>query len=141
MNIPSARKAFTLVELLATIAIMAVLIVAALPYVADYTSWARTTAEERDAQVVAGAIARWIAVGATVTNWSGTTLNTASNKWTGTIHAGKIITDLATTGTTVGTSGFRSLFLAPNTSFTAIGARIKIGFTSKTNYTVTARSH
>ena len=61
-------RGFTLVELLATITIMAVLIVAALPYVADYTSWARTTSEERDAQVVAGAIARWIATSGPIGN-------------------------------------------------------------------------
>jgi len=47
------RAGFTLVELLAVIAIMAVLIVAALPYTASYTLWAQATAEQRDAQVVA----------------------------------------------------------------------------------------
>jgi type II secretory pathway pseudopilin PulG len=49
---------------------MAVLVVAALPYVADYTSWAQATAQDRDAQVVAGAIARYIAVGGSTTGWT-----------------------------------------------------------------------
>jgi len=140
-------KGFTLVELLATIAIMAVLIVAALPYVADYTAWARSTSQSRDAQVVAGAIARWIAVGGDTTavgtphpslyDWRNTKLTGA---WTSGSKAAHILADL-TTGWTVIPNGTRDPFMAPNTSWTALGRNIKIGFTSKTNYTVNGRTH
>lgn len=151
MKTYSSLKAFTLVELLATIAIMAVLVVAALPYVADYTSWARATSQNRDAQVVAGAIARWIAVGGATTTsglasdtalvgkaWTGAVFDKAA--WTSGSSGAKIITCLST-GWTVVPGGARDPFLSPNTSFTAMGARIKILFTSSRSYTVTGRSH
>jgi prepilin-type N-terminal cleavage/methylation domain-containing protein len=53
------RGGFTLVELLATIAIMAVLIVAALPYVADYTEWARQTIQQQNLLVLNDALTRY----------------------------------------------------------------------------------
>lgn len=150
MKISHANKGFTLIELLATIAIMAVLIVAALPYVADYTSWARSTAEIQDAQVVSGAIARWIAVGGNVTglstgadrgwlnlaDWRGCTYGTT---FRGAHRAANIIRDLVA-GWTVVPTGNKDPFLAPNTSYTVLGSRIKIAFTSSRNYTVTGRS-
>jgi prepilin-type N-terminal cleavage/methylation domain-containing protein len=136
MKKTSSKKGFTLVELLATIAIMAVLIVAALPYVADYTSWARATAQDRDAQVVAGAIARWIAVGGTTTTWQGAKLNQGG--WTSGAKATAVITSLVA-GTTVGTT--KDPFLAPNTSWTVLSRNIKIAFTSARDYTVTGRTN
>ena len=152
MKMTSERKAFTLVELLATIAIMAVLIVAALPYVADYTSWARATSEERDAQVVAGAIARWIATGGPTTgavagigSWIAPK-STFGSPFTSIHGPGIIINSLVagwTAGGTgnVGSSGIKSPYLAPNTSITALGRRIFIAFTNASSYTVTGRSH
>jgi prepilin-type N-terminal cleavage/methylation domain-containing protein len=125
------KQGFTLVELLATIAIMAVLVVAALPYVADYTSWAQATAEDRDAQVVAGAMARWIAVGGTTTSWS--------SKLTGSTTGGKAIITALVSGTTVG--GSKDPFLAPNTDSSALMKRIRIGFTSNKDWTVCGRTN
>jgi prepilin-type N-terminal cleavage/methylation domain-containing protein len=139
MKMSYRSKGFTLVELLATIAIMAVLIVAALPYVADYTTWARSTSQKRDSQVVAGAIARWIAVGGSVSGWSIARFNGPS-AWTNGTKAAVIIQRLVA-GWTVVPGGSRDPFLAPNTSFTAMGARIKIGFTSSRSYTVAGRSN
>ncbi len=139
-------KGFTLVELLATIAIMAVLIVAALPYVADYTSWARETSQRRDAQVVAGAIARWIAVGGDTTgagspasehDWRGATLDEAWADEDG--NAAGIILDLVD-GWTVVPDGSKDPFLAPNTSWAVLGRNVKILFDDSRNYTVTART-
>lgn len=143
MKMYRSSKGFTLVELLATIAIMAVLIVAALPYVADYTSWARATSQKRDAQVVAGAISRWIAVGgstgAAAPAGAWTSARFGPSAWTNGTAGAKVIRSLVT-GWTVVPGGARDPFLAPNTSFTVMGTRIKIGFTSIRNYTVTARS-
>ena len=154
MKFSHRRKGFTLVELLATIAIMAVLIVAALPYVADYTRWARATSELRDAQVVQGAISRWVAVGADVTHLGGTysTNNMPSDSdwrgakfnyakaWTSASKPSKIIMDLVHGWTVVPNSGNRDPFLAPNTAYTALGLRIKIGFTDSRHWTVAGRS-
>ena len=159
-----SSKAFTLVELLAVIAIMAVLIVAALPYVANYTLWAQATAEQRDAQVVAGAIARWIAIGADTTAGTTTTPcptgNSAynwqrgagvapgkigySSVWTnGSVPAG-VIEDLVRGWTVITTSmgpyGNRDPFISPSTSFTQLGKRIKIAFTDTRHWTVTGRT-
>lgn len=53
------KKGFTLLELLATIAIMAVLIAAILPFVANYTAWAKRTTANRSALIVADAINRY----------------------------------------------------------------------------------
>jgi prepilin-type N-terminal cleavage/methylation domain-containing protein len=156
----SSNGAFTLVELLAVIAIMAVLIVAALPYVANYTLWAQATAEQRDAQVVAGAMARWIALGADTTagsssnptgastyNWSkpvaGGRINYTSSWTNGSVPAG-VIEDLVQGWTVITTNqgawGNRDPFISPATSFTALGKRIKIAFTDTRHWTVTGRS-
>ena len=153
MKIYTGNRGFTLIELLATIAIMAVLIVAALPYVADYTSWARATSEARDAQVVAGAIARWIAVGGGTGSsqltgalsgfaWTNAVFADGNSVrgFTGSTGSAKIIKCLYT-GWTVVPGGNRDPFLAPNTSYTQLGQRIKIIFTSSRNYTVAPRSH
>jgi prepilin-type N-terminal cleavage/methylation domain-containing protein len=164
MNISFSRKGFTLVELLAVIAIMAVLIVAALPYTANYTLWAQATAEQRDAQVVAGSIARWIAIGADTTGGTGTpggfcpTGNSQYNwgravasgrlaypsAWTnGSVPAG-IIEDLVTGWTVITTSsgpyGNRDPFISPSTSFTQLGKRIMIAYTDSRHWTVTGRT-
>src|ERR1035438_9885912 len=56
------KKGFTLLELLATIAIMAVLIAAVLPFISNYTSWARTTQAHRSALLAADAINRYNAL-------------------------------------------------------------------------------
>jgi prepilin-type N-terminal cleavage/methylation domain-containing protein len=56
------KNGFTLLELLATIAIMAVLIAAVLPFVSDYTSWAKRTQANRSALLVADAINRYNAL-------------------------------------------------------------------------------
>lgn len=125
------NKGFTLVELLATIAIMAVLVVAALPYVADYTTWARATAEDRDAQVVAGAMARYIAVGGDTDTWS--------SSFSGSTTGGQAIITALVSGTTVG--GSRDPFLAPNTDSATLMKRIKIGFTNEKSWTVAGRSN
>ena len=53
------KKGFTLLELLATIAIMAVLIAAVLPFVSNYTTWAKNTQAKRSALIVADAINRY----------------------------------------------------------------------------------
>jgi len=141
MKLPHSKvKGFTLVELLATIAIMAVLIVAALPYVADYTSWARSTSQKRDAQVVAGAIARWIAVGGSTTSWVTAApkfadLTTNSTTW----KAAVIINDMIS-GWTVVPDGSKDPFLAPNTSWTVLARNIKVAFTTSRNYTIAGRT-
>jgi prepilin-type N-terminal cleavage/methylation domain-containing protein len=131
----TSKKGFTLVELLATIAIMAVLVVAALPYVADYTSWAQATAQDRDAQVVAGAIARYIAVGASTTDWNG------SATLTGSTAGGQAIIEDLVTGYDVDKDGTAEPFLAPNTDAASLMKRIRIGFTSATNWTVCGRTN
>jgi prepilin-type N-terminal cleavage/methylation domain-containing protein len=141
----TSRKGFTLVELLAVIAIMAVLIVAALPYVASYTTWAMATSQERDAQVVAGAISRWIAVGGDTNhtngghNWAGAAVGDATTSST-TWHAYTIISDLAKGWTVVPNSGNRDPFIAPNTAWTVLAQHIRIGFVSSRNWTVTGRT-
>ncbi len=163
MNNFQTRRGFTLVELLAVIAIMAVLIVAALPYVANYTMWAQATAEQRDAQVVASAIARWIALGADTTAGSTTGANiyssgpTSAYNWAKPVAGGRInypgswtnasvpagvIEDLVKGWTVVTTAPnpTRDPFIAPSTSFTALGKRIKIAFTDVRHWTVTGRS-
>jgi type IV pilus assembly protein PilA len=53
------KKGFTLLELLATIAIMAVLVAAVLPFVSNYTSWAKKTQAQRSALLIADAINRY----------------------------------------------------------------------------------
>ena len=133
MTNTSRKAGFTLVELLATIAIMAVLIVAALPYVADYTSWARATAQDRDAQVVASAIARWIAVGGDTAAWDGATRG-------GDTTATAIIDDLIS-GTTVGNGSQRDPFLAPNTDAARLLDGVYIRFTDERDYTVAGRTN
>jgi prepilin-type N-terminal cleavage/methylation domain-containing protein len=157
------NRGFTLVELLAVIAIMAVLIVAALPYTANYTLWAQATAEQRDAQVVASAIARWIALGADTTGGSSLDPNTnggvSQYNWTKPVAGGRInypsawtngsvpagvIEDLVTGWTVITTNngpyGERDPMISPSTSFTALGKRIKIAFTDSRHWTVTGRS-
>ena len=141
---------------------MAVLIVAALPYVANYTLWAQATAEQRDAQVVAGAIARWIAVGADVTKGSvlaNNAVGVSSYNWTSVVTPGRInypsvwtngsvpagiIEDLVKGWTVITTSagpyGNRDPFISPSTAFTQLGKRIKIAFTSTRSWTVTGRT-
>lgn len=131
MTTTKSKSGFTLVELLATIAIMAVLIVAALPYVADYTSWAQEVARDRDAQVVASAMARWIAVGGHTTGWVGQTFSDTTD-------ANSIIADLIA-GTVVGSGSTPDPFLAPNTDITALMANIAISFASSRDYSVQGR--
>lgn len=160
MQNSKSEKGFTLIELLATITIMAVLIVAALPYVADYSSWARTTSERRDAQVVADAMSRWIAtggpVGATVVGFS---TDTNYHNWYGARFSDGSVYHGWNTSSSCASSGIildlmygwtiaphntpqcqKEPYLSPNSSFTFIGSRIKIAFTSKKNWTVCPRS-
>ena len=150
------NKGFSLVELLAVIAIMAVLIVAALPYVAGYESWARATAQQRDAQTVATAIARWVSIGADTTgsgNPAGQrslyawTAGVGHNQigyqgaWTSGSAPAKIVQDLIKGWTVVPLSGNRDPFLSPNTAFTQLGLRIRVAFTNARNWTVTGRTN
>jgi len=144
-----STRGFTLVELLAVIAIMAVLVVAAMPYVSDYTVWAQATAQQRDAQVISGAISRWIAVGGS-TGSSGNSpyawTAPCSDKinypgaWTHGCQPAQIIQSLAKGWTVIPFSGNRDPFISPNTSFTQLGRRIKIAFTNARDWTVTGRS-
>ena len=69
--------------------------------------------------------------------WYGAKLNHA---WTGGSRPVAIINSLMI-GWTVTNDKQKYPVLAPNTSYTALGARIKIAFTDKRNYTVTARSY
>jgi len=138
-----ARDGFTLVELLATITIMAVLIVAALPYLSDYTSWARSTSQHRDAQVVASAIARWVALGGDTTgtasgyhDWSTARFN---DTWNSSSGSAGVVLDL-TAGWTVSPDGPKDPFLSPNISYTVLGRYVKIAFTGLRDYTVTGRT-
>jgi len=136
MTTTNRKSGFTLVELLATIAIMAVLIVAALPYVADYTTWAREVARDRDAQVVASAMARWIAVGGATSGWEGVTAS--GDTKTGHLMYG-VIDDLITGTEVVSGSGNTDPFLAPNTDIAALLSNISMTFTDSRDYTVFGR--
>jgi prepilin-type N-terminal cleavage/methylation domain-containing protein len=55
----SVKAAFTLVELLATVAILAVLTVMALEFVPSYTNWARQTAERQTLTILNDALTRY----------------------------------------------------------------------------------
>ena len=53
------KKCFTLVELLVAIAIMAVLVMAVLPFVTNYTRWSRQISNNRSARLIYDAINRY----------------------------------------------------------------------------------
>jgi prepilin-type N-terminal cleavage/methylation domain-containing protein len=59
MKLKSSKKGFTLVELLATIGIIAVLSAAVFPFVTNYKQWATESSNDRSARLIYDAVMRY----------------------------------------------------------------------------------